>query len=277
MTIIKQNDPNINMGSKKSLDEDTGILFVASGEEYLKEVDIAVDTLRKHMPSIHVTLFSDREWENPSIDNIIVDTDLESGYSAKIKKMSDTPYGKTVFLDTDVKIADCFSEIFKLLDDFQMAFCHKNGAIIDRKVHDGFDMSYNTGVVAYRSDNEVLEFFENWLENYKSSNDYHDQPSFTLEIINSNIRYLTLPSEYNLRAQYCSVANSKVKIFHFRKSELPIWDRFNKVGRVMNKINSFEGRRSTYIGLIRIKLGRDKLRIIPKLRYIRRKIKYFTS
>lgn len=235
-----------------------GAIFVASGEKYVEEVRDSLKRLKSVMPEIEVTFYTDRNLDIPEADQVIVEEDLDRDYSAKIKKMRESPYDKTIFLDSEVKVEENFSEIFDVLEDFQMAFSFKNGTIQGESVY-GMGMSYNTGVIAYRDDDDVQNFFSDWLDAYRNEREeYHDQTTFFNEIVKSDIRYMTLPFEYNYRLQLPNMASGEVKIFHFRESEVSgLFFSPSSVDTLMRKVNSYMGRRVSYIKRGKIKLKTD--------------------
>ena len=239
--------------------KEKGVIFVASGEKYVEEVRDSLKRLKSVMPEIDATFYTDRNLDVAEADQVIVEEDLDRDYSAKIKKMKESPYEKTIFLDSEVKVEEDFSEIFEVLEDFQMAFSFKNGTIQGESMY-GMDMSYNTGVIAYRDDEVVQNFFSDWLEAYrKEREEYHDQTSFFNSIVKSDVRYITLPFEYNYRLQYSCLAHGEIKIFHFREEEMPGFSLISRNSeKIIKKINSKRGRRVSVPSLTGVKIISEK-------------------
>ncbi len=93
--------------SKESNQDDRGLIYVATGRDrYLSEVEASVTSLRKHMPDLPVTVYSDTASERLAglgvyqerIDN------PSSSYLDKVVALQRSPYARTIFLDTDTWI-----------------------------------------------------------------------------------------------------------------------------------------------------------------------------
>jgi hypothetical protein len=147
-----------------------------------------------------------------------------------------------------------------------MGFAFKNGSIDGEPVYKDYHMSYNTGVIAYRNEQEVDEFFKDWLDEYDQERDIHDQPSFVKTIIESDIRYITLPFEYNMRLHLPSYASNEVKIFHFRKTQISELIPPRDVDKLMDKANNYFGRRVIYtrLGGISVKTHYSRIRLLKR-------------
>jgi hypothetical protein len=79
----------------------------------------------------------------------------------------------------------------------------------------------NTGVILYRNNNKLYDFFRSWLHRYRRHlNNYspppNDQPAFREALYDSDLREYILPPEYNLRLPFDFFigGNESVKILH---------------------------------------------------------------
>ena len=75
-----------------------GVLYIAFGEQFLKELRLSAESVKKHNPDLHITVFSDKAVDSPFVDDqrIIDVTHLRP----KIDYIHETPYEETLFIDT---------------------------------------------------------------------------------------------------------------------------------------------------------------------------------
>jgi alpha-N-acetylglucosamine transferase len=139
--------------------------------------------------------------------------------SAKIRNLLQSPYDKTLFLDTDTLVLEPIEEGFELLNKKDFAFS------IDPYESDpieGIPQSFpeaNTGVLFYRNNNNFREFCDEWLTEFVSRGEYQnfrDQPFFRETLWNSDCKFAVLRPEWNLMVDYPTVADGRVKIAHTR-------------------------------------------------------------
>ena len=99
-----------------------GVLYIAFGEHFVKELTLSAESVKKHNPNLHITAFIDREIESEFIDNIRI---IESKHlRPKVDFIADTPYDETLFLDTDTIVDYNIEDMFDLLDNFDYAGTH---------------------------------------------------------------------------------------------------------------------------------------------------------
>jgi lipopolysaccharide biosynthesis glycosyltransferase len=141
----------------------------------------------------------------------------------KIYGFLNPPYDFNIYMDTDTAVIDDISELFVLLQRFDLAASHGVGAKGRRfngKAVEGIPecfAEYNTGVVCFRRNNKTHEVFEKWLNLYAGeSGDIHDQIAFRKATYQSDLSLYVLPPEYNYLAGM-AVLSGKVKIFHSPK------------------------------------------------------------
>lgn len=210
-----------------------GVIYIATGEKFIREACESVASLKAKMPNLPVTIFASEDIKNSNFDQVIVIEKPDYNHVDKIKYMYASPYDYTLFLDTDTYISANFSEIFTLLDKFDMGVAHAPLNI--RGFVNGVPESFqqlNTGVILYKKSPQVEKFFAKWLELYKPPN--ADQPTFREVLYNSQLRISTLTPEYNCRFPFSGVISGTVKILHGRHKNLPL---------VAEKINSGKGLR----------------------------------
>lgn len=217
-----------------------GIVYIATGRKYIEEAFISARSAKEHMPDILITLFSDKAGEsgdfNGVFDNIITISDVDGSCRDKIRPLLDTPFEKTLFLDTDTFICSPVYDVFQMLDQFDIALAHAP----DRyqynlpELPDCFT-ELNSGVIAYRNNESVRELLKQWEDTFqkmleKDDDSHRDQHSLRDALYRSSVRFLVLPPEYNFRTICPNFAGKHcaVKILHGRHADL---------GKVATKLN----------------------------------------
>ena len=212
--------------------QNKGVIYIASGKRYIEEACRSAASLKQWLPNISVTLFSDQEYSSPHFENVIVFSELGSWTtdqkSPKVVYMYQSPYDYTLYLDTDTYICDDISDIFSLLEHYDIAAAHS--PLRSGKTREGIPDSFpemNSGIIAFRKSPEVKEVFSKWLELYKIDRAAWkiwycpDQPSFRAALYGSSLKIATLPPEYNCRFIYPVYVDGKVKILHGHYGDMP--------------------------------------------------------
>lgn len=209
-----------------------GIVYIATGRKYVEEAAVSARSVKEFMPNLHITLFSDLEEESSDFtgffDEIIKISDPDGSCRDKIRPLRDTPYEKTLFLDTDTFLCSPVYDVFDMLDQFDIALAHAP----DRYQYDLPDLpdcftELNSGVIAYRKTKEVDDLFKKWEATFYTMLDHdqdshRDQHSLRDTLYRSSVRFLVLPPEYNFRTICPNFAGKhcRVKILHGRHAEL---------------------------------------------------------
>ncbi len=248
-----------------------GFVYVATGEGYRKEAMTSAASLRTAMPGVSICLITDTAIEKTDLfDTVLVQTTVCHNPIDKLLAI-DCPYDRVIFIDTDTYICGDLSDLFDLLDRFDLGLLQEN--------HRGWDytlpgvpasfVEYNTGVIAFRRDEAVRELFSAWRAAYDHLRETqglrNDQPAFRQVLYQSNLRVATLPSEYHFLGNVPNYAMWKVRLIHGR-GNLP------KIAELANEelgaraylpsvgvMRSFLGRRTWLRSLLRI--GRRMLRV----------------
>jgi len=203
-----------------------GVIYYASGKGYLREANNSARSVKEKHEGIKTAIFTDGMYKN-LLDESLFDYVIfrEKQASTKLERISclaESPFEKTLFLDTDTEVIEPVWELFDLLDKFDLALTHAPHRAFS--FPDNLELECfpecNSGLLLYTKNREVLDFFYEWTELFKTDLDRNitkDQPSLRKALYSSNIRFYILPPEYNLRTVHPYFAgNMKVKILHGR-------------------------------------------------------------
>lgn len=198
--------------NKKVLEN--GVIYIATGKElFLKEAMISAKSVRKYNNGIGISIFVDEKNKFEDIENLFDSIHFvqnpEFGFGDKIYAMINTPYKKTIYLDCDTIVAGNISEIFSMLEEYDLATSNPPFKNKNYKPD-----SFQAGIVFYRMNEVVKKFLKLWNENYDRINDGNDQPSFRRMLLQLPISLFIFPPNYNFRSPFASYVNGKIKIFH---------------------------------------------------------------
>ena len=204
-----------------------GVMYIASGEQYLSEAEYSATSVREQMPDVNIALVTDHENIEADVFDDILDlteTYPDSGVSTLRPGLS--PYDRTLFLDTDTFLAEPVPELFDILEDYNMAFTQSPGRLAVPGLPDPW-VEFNTGVISYESSTATEQFFERWLDIYqnmlKSDDIDRNQPSFAHAVAESDVDYFLLPREYNCRVPRFGYLAHEAKVVHGRDT-VPLAD-----------------------------------------------------
>jgi hypothetical protein len=221
------------------------VLYLATGDKYIQEAIHSARSVKETNPDLSITILTDTpiQTETDCFDNVIRNEGLDHQYGLLQPDMF--PYDRTLFLDTDTYICENISDLFNLLNDFDLAVTHSPGRpeLDDRHDHflngeipDSFPL-YNSGVIAYADNKRVQEVFTKWNQLYEQYSHFEgmewNQPSFRAALYMSDVDLVTLHKEYNCRFPYPNGVTGDVKILHGR-----VGDEVKYVKEVADRINT---------------------------------------
>ena len=216
-----------------------GVLYAATGAKHRAEASASAVRCKVLMPEIPIAVWTDSELSDPVFDIVHVARSPSYDYMDKVTSLSETPFRRTLFLDTDTHVLDDISASFQLLDCFDIAAAHASNRTSTRSTYlisgvpDAFP-EMNTGVLLYRQGDRTNAFLSDWRRLFDQDRNQFaqdkakraadlvalkppgDQSSFRHALFRSELRIATLPPEYNFRFGYSAFAGSAVKIFHGR-------------------------------------------------------------
>ncbi len=239
-----------------------GILYIATGEEYRQEAVLSAKSVKNAMPSIQIGIITDSDPQDAVFDDIIIIESPQYDFTDQISYLSDSPYDRTVYLDTDIYVTEDISDLFTLINEFDIGLAHAQGGTswqVD-SLPSSFP-EYNSGVVVYETD-IIDKFCDKWMVNYTQikKDRPQNQPSLRKTLYESNLRIATLPREYNCMYRQPGHVNEFVKIFHGRLTNVegPGAGMYHNPNSAMMKINQYnQSRVFTQLGGLTVHSNRN--------------------
>lgn len=200
-----------------------GIIYIAFKNAFVKEAKLSAESV-KRFTDIPITLFTDRHIDCEYIDEIkIIKPDH---IRSKVDYISESPYKKTLYLDSDTLIARNISDMFEVLDRFDVGVTHdyarkrENYCNIPeyKKIPYSFS-EVNGGIMAFNDSDRVKTFFKLWKKyfyKYRSATSGWDQVSLRISLWESRAAIHYYPPEYNVRPESI---REKVKNNHKKLGE----------------------------------------------------------
>ena len=150
-----------------------GVIYIATGEKHVAEALVSARSLKRHMPDLPVTLYTDQAVVAPDMDVVGFAAD---GYLSRIPALVGTPYERTLFLDSDTYVCGDLGGLFALLDEFDIALAHSpTRAIYEVEgVPDSFP-EFNAGVILYRRSARVKAALRDWAERFARFQEQRDR------------------------------------------------------------------------------------------------------
>jgi hypothetical protein len=195
--------------SKKKVSEN-GFLYIFTSEEYINECLNSIISLKKYNNN-KICLFTEKVFFKRFENLVDIMIPIESGINRpKIEYLKYSPFNKTIYLDTDTFINHDLSDMFSIVEKFELAgvYCHsRKRENYSKKIKKYKDIPYsfpeiNSGVLAFKNTKKIISCFNLWEKYYfKYYLKTHgwDQPSFRIALWESDLKLFILPVEYNVR------------------------------------------------------------------------------
>tara|TARA_R110002020_G_scaffold441502_5_gene652383 strand:+ start:60 stop:806 length:747 start_codon:yes stop_codon:yes gene_type:complete len=205
-----------------------GILYIAFGDNFLKEMVYSAESVKKHNPNLHITAFVDKKVQSEFIDEVeLIDV---AHLRPKIDYIEMTPYDQTLFLDTDTIIDYNIEDMFELLNNFDIAAGHdlaRKRKKYSNTIPEYEEIPYifsevNTGVLVFQKNERVKKLLRTWRETFYRYYNFSpwDQPSFRISLwkgaMEDGLKLYVFPVEYNIRSK---ANREKQRRFHHEFGE----------------------------------------------------------
>jgi hypothetical protein len=203
-----------------------GIVYIATGKDFVKEASISAKTVKDCMPDTPIAIITDVENPGEVFDIVISIDDPWYDFRDQVYFREKTPFNKTIFLDTDIYLYESIEDIFSLLDQFDIAIRQNQRNYSSQRInHPELDdvpecfPEYNGAVLGLNMNNKMLEFMDNFKSYYEEVFDkgqVHQQAALRIALYNSDLRIATLPANYHCVFRRKGCVNGTVKVFHGR-------------------------------------------------------------
>jgi hypothetical protein len=239
-----------------------GILYVATGTACRAEAAVSARSVKAVWPEIPIAIKTDGPVDRGCFDQIDLVSDAPDNL-AKVRHLAETPFERTLFLDSDTYCVHPMPELFGILDRFDLAAAHEAGRFATR--WDGntevfiraSDLpecfpEYNSGVIAFRREPRIFEMFARWMalcEEARKSPVPHtqDQPSLRRAIYESGLQVAVLPPEYNFRLICSGFARGPIKLIHGRWNYGPIGETPEQIFAALARTFNENGGPRTFV------------------------------
>jgi hypothetical protein len=210
-----------------------GVLYIATGKKYVHAAVRAAQTVQTHSPGLGIHLYTDAQnyddfkFADSPFPFTSVGRIDDPHRRSKVDYISLAPFDRTLYLDTDTALNADISDMFRVLEQFDIALCHSHRRnTVDSlapwriEIPQAFPQ-FNGGVILYRKTPAVVRFLEDWGRLYKEAGHRRDQPTLRELLWLSDLQIATLPPEYNVRfLKYhflWSRNEAQTKIFHLKQ------------------------------------------------------------
>jgi lipopolysaccharide biosynthesis glycosyltransferase len=228
-----------------------GIIYYGTGEYYLQEAIRSAKSVKEYN-KIHITIYTDQSAvQNNCFDSVRQIKSSQFPFYDRINYFKQTPYKKTIHLDTDTIITGNIESIFELLDRFDIvaAINESRDTASEHHKFETVDIApdsfpeYQCGVIGFCDTEQVESLLDDWQSRYLPYRNKNilDQPFFRESLYNNDIKLGTLPSEYNALLYFGGYFEQKVKIIHLagtKPKEFPLsFIKYRSIGELIREIN----------------------------------------
>ena len=155
------------MASENSATAARGVIYITTGPSYLAEAVKSARSVQRFHPGLPILLFTDQVgFTSPVFHEVRHVSDSAHPFQVKVKYLRESPFERTLFLDTDTLVKKPIAEMFDWLDDFDFAIA--NEPLNDWEHRPNELKAYknerhlNTGVMLFRKGDAWERFWEQW-------------------------------------------------------------------------------------------------------------------
>ncbi|MGB3724031.1 MAG: hypothetical protein WA979_14590 [Pacificimonas sp.] len=239
---------------RSAVSSDWGAVFYAIGATYVREAEEAARSVRAHMPDLPLCLFSDVPPQAEVFDHALPPGDELTMKQQKMHALLNSPFAKTIYIDTDVFLAAPIYECFDIIDDghgYDMAAAltprwspdvpHDGRQAAGRGPRiDGVPVAFpkiNAGMMLFARTPAVTAMLERWRDLHAADGGRgQDQESLRVALYESDVRLAVLPPHYNYRTIYPGVVFGQIKLLHGRHRDM---------AKLAKRFNAWRGVRGT--------------------------------
>ncbi len=179
-----------------------GYVFATTGADYTALAVRAATLLRAQVGSVPIDLFTDQPAQGDPFDRVhSLGTDF---FRPKFEALIRSRFDRTIYLDADIWAVADPSDVFDLLDRFDVALAHDPYRAVDtamqpwRQSIPAAFPQFNGGLIASRRTAETQAVWQSVIDGMREDDMPRDQGVIREVLWNSALRIATLPEEYNL-------------------------------------------------------------------------------
>ena len=201
-----------------------GVLYIAFGEQHRHEALTSIASLRCVHWDLPCCLVTESQLEGlPSdVEVLLREPEIKYPFRAKPRYLRESPFDRTLFLDTDTTTVRPIEGLFHLLDRFDMGL-HMLPHYTDHPTYRYLNTP-STGVVLFRRCEATNETFDKWLELFdqeiaamgQHQSRINDDPLLMRAIYETRARLVPLPAAMNFHLEVPTVTASPIHIVHGR-------------------------------------------------------------
>ena len=181
-----------------------GFIYVAVGEQSFCAAVRSLKSLRNFHDE-PVVIYTDRLYNALSFNSVELKLIKNPHRRSKVYCAKESPFNKTIYIDSDTKIVSELNGLWDLLDKYELLICHDNARVHSRNtdldsvpVGDAFP-EFNSGFFCYKKTNNMITLMHKWSEIMELGSERKDQPTLRKLLWESHVKFYVLPPEYNIR------------------------------------------------------------------------------
>ncbi|MDR9408193.1 MAG: putative nucleotide-diphospho-sugar transferase [Balneolaceae bacterium] len=230
------------------------VIFLAWGDRYIKEVENCI----KNSSPIHqhdIILITDPTTAINESDNLfskVIRTEFKNdGLLRKTELIHHIPegYQAYLFLDSDITVLENIDLGFEKAEQFSIAmvpspfyslndFWDFSEIMKKEKIPNKGQLQYNSGVIFFTLNRDVLEVFKKWYELGRKHKYHNDQPLLSMAMEQLGLNPYTLSPSFNYRGRG-ELISGKVFLWH---SHYPYPKNINEFDSVLPPRRVIRGR-----------------------------------
>lgn len=223
------------------------VYIVTQDRRYLDLLLISASSLRRAMPDLPITLFSQFPVYSSIFEKVVTVEPSSDGFYDKTRCIRESPYEHTMVIDADTYVIEGVPELFPILDHFDCAANHEEYLNTDWLNHyprTDIPASFpelNTGVLMLKRSVKMDGVLDDWSNLYKAYLDegvgrkINDQPFFRVALYRGEARAATLTREYNCKFRGQGYLNGPVKIIHGHVNFIADISFLERAAEVLNR------------------------------------------
>jgi len=200
-----------------------GFLYLAFGIKYLNEAAASAVKLR-YWHAEPICLITDclPSGFDVSAFDCVMQMEMRLDYRDKIL-IRNSPFLRTIFLDSDTHVTGSLDELFSILDRFDLGVQFTEGG--HHYSLPGVPPIFyepSAGIVAFNSSSKVSSFFDVWdavyeeIESSQGQPGAWDQRSLRKALYLSNLQIFSIPTEYQFYTYKPNLVAGQVRMIHGR-------------------------------------------------------------